>query len=256
MYYVSGYAPPAGVTNKDQVKELQRQLGVKADGVWGPKTQAAYGSMNSSAVPQGYSALVKELQSMFQPTPISYGGASRAELEAGLRPSYDIAMRNRQAQTATNKANIDADAAARGMGTSTWVTDVKNRQQNAEASDVAMLEADYARQLQDMLSRENANRFAADQFNAASQASSLQAALGVAGGLYAQQLASSKKSSGSGRSAEAPIEDFSSLASLLGSKYGGNYGGALDDVYKNQAVYRQKYGNAQVTDAISGLIGR
>lgn len=41
-FYSQGYKPPKGVTSASQVKTYQRMLGVKADGVWGPKTQAAY----------------------------------------------------------------------------------------------------------------------------------------------------------------------------------------------------------------------
>lgn len=51
-YYVSGYTPPAGVTNAEQVKQIQQQLtkagynigSTGADGIWGKNTQAAYNS--------------------------------------------------------------------------------------------------------------------------------------------------------------------------------------------------------------------
>lgn len=41
-YALKGYTTPTGVSSSAAVKELQRQLGVKADGIWGPKTDAAY----------------------------------------------------------------------------------------------------------------------------------------------------------------------------------------------------------------------
>ena len=41
-YYVSGYSTPPGVESREAVKEYQRTLGVTADGIWGPVTQAAY----------------------------------------------------------------------------------------------------------------------------------------------------------------------------------------------------------------------
>lgn len=56
-YYTSGYTPPAGVTNADQVKKIQQQLTnagynigrTGVDGVWGKNTQAAYTNyLNSS----------------------------------------------------------------------------------------------------------------------------------------------------------------------------------------------------------------
>ena len=42
QYYQAGYTPPAGVNSATGVKEYQRMLGVDVDGIWGPKTQAAY----------------------------------------------------------------------------------------------------------------------------------------------------------------------------------------------------------------------
>ena len=39
MAVMKGYTLPTGVTD---VKQMQTQLGVKADGIWGPTTQAAY----------------------------------------------------------------------------------------------------------------------------------------------------------------------------------------------------------------------
>ena len=49
-YYTSGYMPPAGVTDAEQVKQIQQQLtqagynigSTGADGIWGKNTQAAY----------------------------------------------------------------------------------------------------------------------------------------------------------------------------------------------------------------------
>lgn len=43
----SGYTAAAGMT-KDEIKALQKQLGVTADGVWGPNTQAAYDKQSGS----------------------------------------------------------------------------------------------------------------------------------------------------------------------------------------------------------------
>ena len=55
-YYMNGYTPPEGVNSASKVKEYQRQLGVKADGIWGPDTDAAYrASLNRSAQRQAQS---------------------------------------------------------------------------------------------------------------------------------------------------------------------------------------------------------
>ncbi len=40
-YAVSGFTPPSGVTNRQMVRSIQANLGVKQDGVWGSKTQVA-----------------------------------------------------------------------------------------------------------------------------------------------------------------------------------------------------------------------
>lgn len=68
-----------------------------------------------------------------------------------IRPSYEQAIRQRQQQTGQNRAAIDTDAASRGMGTSTWVTDAKNRLQNQEAADIATLNSNYNATLYDSL---------------------------------------------------------------------------------------------------------
>jgi hypothetical protein len=64
-----------------------------------------------------------------------------------LRPNYDRAISSRRAQTTQNRAALDIDAASRGMGSSTWLTDAKNRQALAEAADIAGLESDYGTNL-------------------------------------------------------------------------------------------------------------
>ena len=70
-----------------------------------------------------------------------------AQLAQIYRPQVEQAILRRQGATKQQKASIDVDAASRGMGTSTWVTDAKNRIMGEEAADVAGLESDYASQL-------------------------------------------------------------------------------------------------------------
>ena len=73
------------------------------------------------------------------------------DVASALRPSYEKARANRIAQTGRNAAMVDTDAASRGMGSSTWVTDAKNRLRNQEAADLANLESDYAGNLYNAL---------------------------------------------------------------------------------------------------------
>lgn len=221
-YYVSGYNPPAGYTNNDSIKQLQQYLNaqganLKVDGIYGPKTHAAYSAGNTattgggtiSYLPQQYKNYVTELQALLKPNTISYTPTSKEDhasmIQQALRPGYDLAISQRKDATKTNKAEIDADAAARGMGASTWVTDVKDRQSRYEADDIANLEgqyaAAYASQLMDALNAEKQNQLAVDQFNASQRANQQATALGLADSFYSRYLsdqASAKKGS-SGR---------------------------------------------------------
>ena len=261
-----GYVAPSSVQNEDDVRRMQKQLGVQVDGLWGPKTQAAYeASMGGSAssVPTSYSNYLKDFQEMLSqsmPT-VSYTPMSReeiqADLTAALRPGYDLAIENRKKQTATNKANIDADAAARGMGASTWVTDVKDREQDAEADDIAMMESNYnaaiAQQLMSALQSERANQLAADQFNASAQANALSAALGLAGDFYQQDLATAKKTSkGTGnKEQEATLEDAIAARNIMDiyDNYPHQQSAILQNISKGK--YRSGV-SALLTDAILG----
>ena len=247
-YYVTNYPPPAGITNRDQVIAMQKQLGVKADGMWGPQTDAAYKSANGSAIPQSYKNYLSEFQSLLQAPTVSYSGPSQAEIEASLRPTYDLAIKGRQQQTATNKANLDADAAARGMGSSTWVTDVKNRQQNYEADDIAGLEASYARELQSVLQQERANKLAADQYNASSQAASLQAALGLAGDFYGQSLATAKRVGGGTSTTVDGMTGANALAAKLTNANKGNLSAAASAL-RSGSTATKGYSSADIAAA-------
>lgn len=51
-YYLDGYQPPSGIQDREGVIAMQRQLGVTVDGIWGPKTEAAYRARNSKSTTQ------------------------------------------------------------------------------------------------------------------------------------------------------------------------------------------------------------
>ena len=67
----------------------------------------------------------------------------KSYVESYLRTAYDQSIENRRKQTEADRAMIDLDAYSRGMGGSTWVTDAKQRLQDAEADDIAKMEANY-----------------------------------------------------------------------------------------------------------------
>ena len=94
-----------------------------------------------------------------------------------IRPSYDQAIARRQQQTGQNAAAVDTDAASRGMGTSTWVTDAKNRLRNNEAQDIATLNSNYSSALYDALLNQ-INQRDQNRMNLMSMAQ------GIAGNMY------------------------------------------------------------------------
>lgn len=218
-HYITGYTPPEGIQDAAGVAALQRQLNaigadLAVDGVWGPKTQAAYqavtGTNTQGAVPGEYRAYLEELQAMLAPPAATASGTDEAylqQLQAALRPAYDAAIDRRRRQTDENRAMIDVDAAGRGMGASTWVIDAKDRQEQYEAQDIAALEAQYgaayagavleARQQQDEL------RYKHDALQASTWADTRQLAIRLAGEFYNQGKSGSRGSSkGSGSAAE------------------------------------------------------
>ena len=137
-YSLTGYTPPAGVDSRQKVKEYQTRLGVTVDGIWGPKTQAAYEastaqSKNAWSTPASiYGSFYDQALSMFSVPTVSVPTPSRAEIQAdvaaSLRPATDQAIETRRAQGESNMAELDADAASRGMGASTYGTSVKQRE--------------------------------------------------------------------------------------------------------------------------------
>ncbi len=226
-FYTGGYeySVPTGYQSKEGVAQLQKQLNaiganLKVDGIWGPKTDAAYAQANGPGPQSGgygtmqasgyanYSggnvyggtdlnALYQQVLGVLSPPSISYAMPSRDELTAEnsgiLRPAYDQAILQRQRQTLQNRAEIDVDAASRGMGRSTWVTDVKDRAMDSEADDIARMEGEYAAALsaavQEQYEQHLANKLAADQYNAQATAAAQNAAFGYATQMYNSNLA-------------------------------------------------------------------
>ena len=118
-YYTSGYTPPAGVTDAEQVKQIQQQLTqagynigrTGADGIWGKNTQAAYdaytaasgkGSIWSAPAGGAYAGMSGGYSLPSVPTydiGAAYDSAA-AQYKAALDAAYNA-----------QKADIDAQAA-------------------------------------------------------------------------------------------------------------------------------------------------
>ncbi|MEG1524935.1 MAG: hypothetical protein RRZ24_10280 [Clostridia bacterium] len=164
-------------------------------------------AVDHAALLQG---LTKQMyQTTFRPEPIQFDPLSEDELKSQisgwLRPSYDQAILDRQKHTVLTRAELDADAISRGMGASTYVTDVKNRQLRSEAQDIALLETNYgsvlAKNLQERLSAQQDRKMEVDQFNREQEAAAYRLAYDAAKVLFSGYLSSgaSKRGGGSGR---------------------------------------------------------
>lgn len=188
-----------------------------------PYGSAADPTMSDEDVLSGF---VDEMYARFAPQQVTYDSRSeeeiRASVAAWLRPSYEQAIVNRQEQTRLNKANLDADAIARGMGASTYVTDVKNRQQNAESSDIAYLEADYGSALSkyvlDSVESEKDRALEAEQYNADARQAAYDKAYTAALSLYEQYKKTAGKSRGGGAAGTSLANCESFLSMLSGEE--------------------------------------
>ena len=137
-YYLKGYTTPDGVNSRADVREWQNK---------GPNTQAAYeryASANSMSKFQEYYDTI--LGALNVPS-ISVSVPSKAELKEDisgyLRPGVDLAISKRRAAGETAKAELDADAVSRGMGASTYVSSMKEREDDDVQSDISIMEAQY-----------------------------------------------------------------------------------------------------------------
>ena len=124
---------------------------------------------------------------------------------------------------------IDVDAYSRGMGSSTWVTDAKQRLQDAEADDIAQMEANYQAGL---------NEAVLNQYN-----------LAVAQSLAAQN------------NAYALAKDLYSLAQNARagvgsvSSFGGGYGGGGGGGYSYRGGYSYSRGKKKSSGSRGGSSG-
>lgn len=127
---------------------------------------------------------------------------------AVLRPVYDKAIAAIFRNNKRSDAELDADAISRGMGSSTFVTDVKRRQDSAAADDARDLETEYGAKLSDQLYKamegERDRMLEVEKFNAQQQSAAMEQAFEAARVLYDAYLAArSRRGGGGGGSAQA-----------------------------------------------------
>ncbi|MBQ3488922.1 MAG: hypothetical protein IJA71_11615, partial [Clostridia bacterium] len=111
---------------------------------------------------------------------------------AALRPLYERAIASVFRGNRRANAELDADALSRGMGSSTFVSDLKRRQTEAAAEDVRELESDYGAQLADQLYKamegERDRALEVEKFNAQQRNAAMEQAFAAAKYLYQAYL--------------------------------------------------------------------
>ena len=199
------------------IKDYQLSRGIEDTGTWDDATKLAYrGDLAAQGSVNDWSDLAKMVLEGYN-LPTTDKDEIKSYVESYLRTAYDQSIENRRKQTEADRAMIDLDAYSRGMGGSTWVTDAKQRLQDAEADDIAKMEANYQAGLneavlnqynqavaQGLAAQNNAYDLAKDLYSLGQNAkagvgsvSSSGSGGGGGGGGYSYSR-SKKKSSGSG----------------------------------------------------------
>lgn len=169
------------------------------------QSETPYEPKNQTVERPTFESLFSDMLTRFMPETVAYqpldAETIRAMLIDWLRPAYDQAIANRRALTERNNAELDADAWARGMGASTYVTDVKGRALDDEARDVGTLESNYASTLAahlfDAMKSQQTQALAVDKFNAEQRNRAKERAYSAATALY-QAYTNEASSGGTG----------------------------------------------------------
>lgn len=176
-------------------------LGLDNDDNGGNGTAAVY-----TAGARDFESILNEYLSAYKPQLIDYKPADEKtlseQLAAWLRPIFEQSIKNRERQTDKANAALDADAISRGMGSSTFVSDMKNRNAALEAQDIMDIEGEYGSQLAknlfDALEEDRNRQLEADKFNAQAQNEAYQRAFAAAEQLYSTYLSSQGSGGGGG----------------------------------------------------------
>lgn len=173
---------------------------------------------------ESFETFYKRTREQYAPTLMEYTSENldslRETIAAWLRPSYEQALKKQEKQAALYNGKLDADAWSRGMGSSTYVSDLKYRRQNELQENRADLEASYgaalAEQLYKAWEKQLEYRLEVEKFNAQAQNDANQKALAAAGTLYQSYLSSLNSGTGSGskKAEEEEKEDTEALEHL------------------------------------------
>ncbi len=141
--------------------------------------------------------------------------------ESFLRPSIDAAIRQRNRRGRYNMAELDADAYARGMGGSSYLSSMKAREQHDIEDDVMELEGKYSASLAEYLYNALSTM---QELEASLRKTAMQIAASNAAHASSGSHSSSSHSSSSHSSSHSSSEDEDE-----GPHYGHNKNGAYFD---------------------------
>ena len=161
---------------------------------------------------EAFEAIYNRMKEEHAPQLISFTPTDEKTLadriSAVLRPVYEKAISALFKGNKRSDAELDADAISRGMGSSTFVTDVKRRQDNIAAEGARELESEYGTQLADQLYKamdaERDKQLDVEKFNAQQRSEAMTQAFEMAKVLYEAYLAEKSRHSGGGGGGSQP----------------------------------------------------
>ncbi len=147
---------------------------------------------------ESFESFYEKTKEQYAPNLMTYApedmDALRERIESYLRPAYEKALKKQEQQAALYNGQLDADAWSRGMGASTYVSDLKYRRQNQLLENRGDLEASYGAALAEQLFKawetQLGYRMEAEKFNAQAQNAARDKALTAAESMYKSYLAS------------------------------------------------------------------
>lgn len=222
---------------KNEIKEDTRTSPVTPN--QGEAEQVSSSNQSSAGSSAAYSGsdfdkILSSLLETYAPTLIQYEPANAQTLQAQiaqwLRPVYEQSIKNRENSTSISNAELDADAISRGMGSSTYVTDVKNHNFLDQSKDIANIETDYgsalAKYLFEALEDDRDRQLEVDTFNADAKNHAYEQAFDAAVALY-----ETYKASGGGSSLSHSASGGSSLGAANAAQSTNSRADRAQDIY-------------------------
>lgn len=187
--------------------------------------------------------------------------------ESFLRPSIEAAISERNRRGRQNMAELDADAYARGMGGSSYLSSVKARERANASADIAALEGKYTSSMAEYLYKaissmqQMENELVKTRMTLAAQKEQLEAKLDSQAKLQAERLKAQaenakNKTGKTGRSGKSGKSGKSSKSDEQGAKWGHTSKGAwFDGVwYEGDFSYlKKKYGYNDYANYLESL---